>query len=403
MVVLHKESDDPTVIDLSAHLTVADKIRRIWSVVQRMYFKRKFRPLNYFYVDRQKFFPVHRLLELLPFKPDIIIAHWISNFITALTLRDLNRMTGSPVLWYLIDMAPLTGGCHYAFDCNGYTRQCGYCPQLGLKKGKQDLSYRQWRKKRHYVREMDITAVAASTWLQKQLETCSVFRGKRRETILLGMDVETFRPIPRDKARKLLYLPADRKIIFFGAQRITEERKGIGYLVGALRLLHAMLGDNVDMRDRILVVTAGRSENAEQLDIMFDHRHIGFLNGDAMLAAAYQAADVFVNASIEDAGPMMVNESILCGTPVVSFDMGVAADLVHTAHTGYRARLRDKEDMAVGLRRILEMDDDVRYVMRENCRRLGLQLCHPSVQVRAFETLFAELDAGDLCRKGRVR
>lgn len=401
MVVRHKKSDDPTVIDLSAHLTVTDKIHQIWSVVQRMYFQRKFRPSSYFKVDRQKFFPAHRLLELLPFKPDIIIAHWISNFITVLTLRDLHRMTGSPVLWYLMDMVPLTGGCHYAFDCNGYTKQCGYCPQLGLKNGKQDLSYHQWQNKRTCIQEMNITAVAASSWSLKQFESSSVFQGKRGERILLGLDVEIFRPIPRDEARRMLGLPIDRKIIFFGAWRITEERKGIRYLVGALRLLHAMLGDNVDMRDRILVVTAGRSENAEQLDIMFDHRHIGFLNGDVMLAAAYQAADVFVNASIEDAGPMMVNESILCGTPVVSFDMGVAADLVHTGHTGYRARLKNKEDMAVGLRRILEMDDDVRYVMRENCRRLGLQLCHPSVQVRAFETLFAELVAGGVCLKDR--
>ena len=76
-----------------------------------------------------------------------------------------------------------------------------------------------------------------------------------------------------------------------------------------------MLGNNVVLRDQILVVMAGRVLSLSVLDIPFEHQFVGFLMGDAMLAAGYQAADVFVNASIEDAGPMMINESILCGTP----------------------------------------------------------------------------------------
>ena len=86
---------------------------------------------------------------------------------------------------------------------------------------------------------------------------------------------------------------------------------------------------------------------------------------------------------------MIINESILCGTPVVAFNMGVAPDLVHTGRTGYRARLKDEADMAAGLRRLLEMDEESIREMREECRVLGLQLCHPEVQVRAFMELTA--------------
>ena len=152
-----------------------------------------------------------------------------------------------------------------------------------------------------------------------------------------------------------------------------------------------MLEDDVVMRDKVLLVTAGWFADSPELDIGFDHRHLGTLVGDVSLACAYQAADVFVHASIEDSGPMMINESLLCGTPVVSFEMGVAVDLVHTDRTGYLARLKDEQDMATGLLRILELNNEALLAMREHCRDYGLQMCHPDVQVRAFERICREL------------
>ena len=342
----------------------------------------------------RKSFLQKRIVSALPFQPDAIIAHWISNFIDSSALRELNRVTRAPILWYLMDMAPLTGGCHYAFDCKGYTRQCGNCPQIEPGRGSHDLSHRQWQNKWTCFQETNITAVAASSWSQNQLKVGSIFRDKRQATILLGINNDIFSPIPQENARKQLNLPINRKIIFFGAQSLQDKRKGIQHLVESLRLLYIMLKDNSSVsRDRILVVTAGKSGNMGKLDIGFEHRHLGFLKGDAMISTGYQAADVFVNASIEDAGPMMINESLLCGTPVVSFEMGVAMDFVHTGKTGYLARLRDTKDMAIGLHRILELNIEEYYAMREYCRNYGLQKCHPDIQVRAFEKLCSELIA----------
>lgn len=393
MAVMTKLSDDPYVADAMSQLTFTEKLRLCWreGVIRRL--RRRFEPFHYFIDISQERVAANRLLAMHSFQPDVIIAHWVSNFVTAGTLRDLNRMTLAPILWYFMDMAPLTGGCHYAFDCTGYTRQCGNCPQLGAGNGVHDLSHRQWHSKWENMQKTNITAVAASSWLQSKLKSGSAFRNKRHEKILLAVDTNIFCPIPQERARKQLDLPTGRKIIFFGANKLHEERKGIRYLIGALRLLHAMLDDNVALRDQILVVIAGESGGSVVLDVPFEHKHIGFLMGDNILASGYQAADVFVNASIEDAGPMMINESILCGTPVVAFEMGVALDLVHTDKTGYRATLKDEQDMAAGLRRILEMKDEARDEMRERCRNYGLQMCHPDVQVRAFETLCKELIA----------
>jgi glycosyltransferase involved in cell wall biosynthesis len=114
---------------------------------------------------------------------------------------------------------------------------------------------------------------------------------------------------------------------------------------------------------------------------------LGFIRDDRTLAAAYQAADTFVCPSIEDSGPMMINESLMCGTPVVSFDMGVAGDLVHTGTTGYRARLGDCRDLARGIGAILALSPDQRDAVARECRQLALRLCHPGVQARAVAAI----------------
>lgn len=388
MLVLNKQSDDPNVIGMSASFGTLDRLRWLWSKLLLRYYQRC-RTSPYFYIEAGPLFQVDRLIAALPFMPEAIVVHWVSAFLTADIIRQLSVITGAPLYWYMMDMAPMTGGCHYAFDCKGYTKQCGQCPQLRYGRNEFDTSYRQWHLKFSNFRATDITAVVGSSWLRRQAMESSIFSDRPIRQIMLGIDADVFKPAAQGDARAILGLPIDRKIIFFGAQSIHEERKGMVYLVDALNQLHTMLEGNPDLRKNILFVTAGYWGKAGKLEILFEHQHIGSLQGDSMLAAAYQAADIFVNASIEDSGPMMINESILCGTPVVSFDMGVAPDLVHTGRTGYRVRLRDAADMAAGLLSLLEMDADSIQAMRNECRAIGVRLCRSDAQVRAFLELFA--------------
>ncbi len=391
MLVLNKSSNDVTVLNATSYSQLLDKIKFYWHKLKRKYLIKRYDFSGYFYIDSQSVVSASSLLKGLSGYPDIIVAHWISGFVTSETLREMNIITGAPILWYFMDMAPMTGGCHYMFECEGYKNQCGSCPQLGTKKGDNDLSHKQWARKFQSVQGANITPVVASSWQREMLLSSSIFAGKSCKTIPLGLNVNVFQPRNQVEARDFLGLPHDRKIIFFGAMNMHEERKGFVYLVNALIELYELLYKYPSLRESILLVSAGKKKHFNELKFPFEHRELGFLSGDVALASAYQASDVFVCPSIEDAGPMMINESILCGTPVVSFDMGIARDLVYTGKTGYRAKLRDSTDMSVGIYEVLKLDD-VRYkLMRNNCRNMGLELCHPDVQVRAFSSLCVEL------------
>jgi glycosyltransferase involved in cell wall biosynthesis len=387
MLVYTKRSDDDDVIGISSGLTLVERLRSKIGARRARRARLRGGYSDYFRAESGFHLPVRRLTELLPFAPDALVLHWVGDFVTPAMMRRLSAVTGAPLYWYLMDMAPLTGGCHYAFDCERYRRACGCCPQIGSGAHEGDVSSRQLREKLRHFSRVPLTAVVPSTWLRRQAEQSAVFSGRPIALIPLAMDTEVFKPAEVAQARALLGLPADRRILFFGAQRLHEERKGFALLIESLGRLRELLGDDPPLRENVLVVTAGAAQDAGKLGIPFEHRHLGVLRTSLGLAAAYQSADVFINASTEDSGPMMINESVLCGTPVVAFDMGVAPDLVHTGVTGYRARLRDAGDLARGLRLLLEMEAPRARAMRAACREIGLRLCHPEVQVRAFREL----------------
>lgn len=382
MMVMTRNAKSSDVIPFGGHRSIF----KFKSDIAKYFLKMQTDPKYYFQNHSQS--PIKRVSDVysnVPFKADIIVAHWISNFVTVENLYQLSLYAGMPVIWYLMDMAPLTGGCHYAWDCTRYMNQCGKCPAL-YSEEKYDLSYKNWKKKHDVIQKMNITIVSGTSWLTNQAKKATVFNGKRIEQIMLGVDAEIFRPMPRDVARKKLGLPLEQKIIFFGAQSLKLKCKGMFYLIEALKSLENQFG--ID-KNKILIVTAGNISGMRSFLVkLFRHKHLGFLTDDRMLAVAYGAADVFVCPSIEDSGPMMINESIMCGTPVVSFEMGVAPDLVHAGKTGYRAKLKDSEDLAKGIKYVLDLSPDAARYMSKQCSNLGLQFCHPQVQAEAFKELF---------------
>ncbi len=326
-----------------------------------------------------------------PFKPDVIVAHWVSNFVTIEMLYKLSKEDGIPIVWYLLDMAPLTGGCHYAWNCKGYTSRCGNCPALYSHQEK-DLSFNSLMEKKKFIREMNITFVAGSFWLENQSRNAVITEGKRIEKILLAVDPEIFKPSSKVNARNVFGLPIDKKIVFFAANSWEESRKGIKYVLELINLFSEKYPSEFES---CLFVGAGRDDDRNTFDGTQNFYHLGYLGNDQLLATAYQAADLFLSPSVEDSGPMMINEALMVGTPVVSFRMGVAPDLVYEGKTGYIAELGDVEGLMAGMRKILNLGEQEKAALKNNCIKKAMELCHPQVQARSFEKLFKSILDGE--------
>jgi glycosyltransferase involved in cell wall biosynthesis len=323
-----------------------------------------------------------KILRKAGFMPDIILVLFSQNFLSFKNYYEFNLLTKAPVFLFMMDMAPITGGCHYAWDCKEYVKNCGCCPAL-FSNDPFDQTYTNWKFKKEYIEKSDIKIIAGSEWTYKQLLNSSLFINKRKYKILLPINDLIFRPEDKSIIRKQLGLPLNKKIIFFGAASINNKRKGFDKLLEALKILKKELSD-YQCKDIDLAIAAKEVFNEY---LPFSYTLIGYLS-HSNLPKAFQAADIFVSPSIEDSGPMMVNQSIMCGTPVVSFEMGVALDLVHNGSTGYRAKLNDSDDLATGIKYILELEDKEYKKMSAKCRETGVSLFHPKKIAKEFLDIF---------------
>jgi len=390
MLVANKKSKDDDVIEVGRSKYFLNKAFLYANRFFRKYVEKNHEPEYYFEHSNINFYSGSELLEKIPFKPDVIIVGWVDGFITPNILHDLSRMTNATIIWYLMDMAPLTGGCHFSWGCIKYMENCGNCPAIESVH-EDDASRKSMLAKQNLITKTNLAVVPATEWLHQQAKKSSAFKGKKISRIMLGVDETIFRPTPRVDARISLNLPVDSRVLFVGATSLNFKRKGVAYLYQALELLNK----KIDVRKtKILVLSAGAGDGEEvraRISENFQHVHLGYLKDDYSLALAYQASNLYVCPSIEDSGPMMINESVMCGTPVVSFEMGGAFDLVHTGKTGYRANLRSSEDLATGIESILTLSVEGEREMAFRCREVALKCCSPKVQVDSFNRLFSEM------------
>lgn len=376
MVVLSRRNADQDVVELGADDGLFGARR--W--VQKAWLKLSSSDDFYFQNQRLSLRPDWAGVLAGMSSPDVIVVHFVSHFVAFDDVQRLQAMTGAPVLWSLLDMGLLTGGCHYAWDCSGYQAGCGQCPALRMR-GSADASARTWRAKQRALAATRGWVLAGSGTLARQAAAASLFRGRHIETLLLAVSPEQFKPLDRAAVRAEMGLDPAAQIVFFGAQRFDQRRKGMHLLLQAL--LRLADGWPAGRPLPTLLSAGNASDFAPVRERGFTLVELGYV-GTPVLARCYAAADMFACPSIEDSGPMMVNESMMSGTPVVAFRMGVVGDLLEDGVTGSVVPLGDVPAFAAALAEVLNWDAGRAAAAGARCRDVALQKCLPERQLARF-------------------
>lgn len=380
LLVLKKSTGDDDVVQVTNNfIRKPKKISKITNRILKLLRLRK--PIvsdkKYCFNGFERKTYLDEVIAALPFQPDAIILYWVTYYLNSIDIYNLYKKTKAPIFWYLMDMAPMAGGCHYAWDCNGYKNNCGQCPAI-YSSNKNDITYHNLDKKKKFFPNLNLNIIAASETLYRQVMSSTVFKNLPLSKVLLSVDDKVFKPRNKDSSRGILNLPLNSKILFIGSDSLDNERKGMKFLIEALHILKTI--KDLPNMDNILLLIAGKVSIEILEKLPFSYTFVGMLKTDEELANCYCAADFFICPSVEDSGPMMINEAIMCGTPIVSFEIGVALDLVTTGQTGYLAKKRDVLDFAHGIEYLLKLKEEKYLQMSNNCRELGLSLCHPHEQ-----------------------
>ena len=264
---------------------------------------------------------------------DILNLHWPSYVLSPATLRRLQEL-GKPVFWTLHDQWAYTGGCHYASGCVGYEKNCSNCPQLEGEFSRLPAAVLRERKRQLAGRTLHI--VGPSRWIVDGARRSSLLRGQPIHHIPYGIETDVFHPVDAARARGSLGLPTDAFILLFGADHLTEKRKGWHHLHAALELVVAKLGDRLPIH----LAFFGNPPD-ELADLPVALHELGYIRDDQKLRMAYSAADLFLLPSLEDNQPNTVMEAMACGTPVAGFEVGALPDMITDSVSGYLAPTGD--------------------------------------------------------------
>jgi len=372
MWVRFKVTNDARVDDFMPPADVSIRLPRLWRRYARQRSRRKAGVRGEMFAARSEHGAA--MMNALP-EADVINVQFAWDFLDYPGF--FGRLPADvPVVVTMHEMGNFTGGCSYSGVCANFLEMCGNCPQLA-RHGPEDLSRQGWLERKHaYARRAagKLHFVADSHWLAAQARRSSLLRDYAVTTIHYGVDTRVFRPLDRAAAREAFAIPAGRKVVAFAAASVSDTRKGMQHLVDALQ----------GMREKPFLLTWGRSFPEALVDL--PHLHLGNIDSEHLMAVAYNAADVFVMPSLEEAFGQTALEAIACGTPVAAFAAGGILETVRNEQTGLLSSVGDTVALQANIERLLS---DER--LWEHCSKEGVRLANEEFSYELNARKYIEL------------
>lgn len=316
--------------------------------------------------------------------PDVVHLHWVAGLDLGAVLAAAPPDT--PIVWTLHDMHPLTGGCHYAMDCEQFTTRCDRCPQLSARDPFR-LAALSWRRKHDWLTGRPPHVVADSTWLEAEARRSGLLSDAASlRTIHYGLDTDVFSPRDRAVCRQALGLPLDDFVVGFAADSIVNRRKGLADLLAAVD------GLGHDRRIRLLAFGSG---SGSALPTATPVTHLGFLGAPELQALAYGAMDVFAAPSLAEAFGQTALEASACARAVVAYAAGGLVDAVESDVTGLLAAVGDVAAFRAGLDRLYR-DPDLADRLGRAGRSRAVRGFSLQAQADSYRQVYAEVLARPL-------
>lgn len=226
---------------------------------------------------------------------------------------------------------------------------------------------------------------------------------QRISMIPCGVDLTSFQPVPRRKARSITGLPQGEHVVLQLGRLVP--RKGIDNVIRGIACLRERHGVRAT-----LIIVGGDSDApdpertpeiarlmtvAECEGVTAQVRFVGRRGRDS-LRYYYSAADVFVTTPWYEPFGLTPLESMACGTPVIGADVGGIRYTVCDGETGYLVPPDDPAALADRLARVLTDSRQRKALANEGLRRVRELFSWPAI-ARSVEDLYEEvLDAGQL-------
>lgn len=183
---------------------------------------------------------------------------------------------------------------------------------------------RLWEKMRYRVIKKSLKSIAVNNDIALMLE--SLIGADRIIRFPNYVDTKIFSHYDPSSIRKLYNLEGKKIALFVG--RITKV-KGLEHFVDTIEEL------NKTQNGSWIGMVVGNGEYEDSIKNYISDKKLieyfvftGSINNPQKLSKYYSLADVFLLTSLSESVPLTLLESLSCGTPVVSTDVGIAREVL---------------------------------------------------------------------------
>jgi glycosyltransferase involved in cell wall biosynthesis len=335
--------------------------------------------LNYINLFSSFDIPNHKFYQ----DADILNLHNLhTGYFNYLAIPKLTKT--KPAVFTLHDMWSFTGHCAYSYDCDRWKTGCGKCPYpKTYPEIKLDNTRLEWKLKNWVYSKSNLAIVTPSHWLTEQVKASMLNRFPVHH-IPYGIDRNAYQPLDRELCKNVLGIPKNKRVLLFGAESLKDQRKGGDLLLKALQQLPQSL------KSETILLTFGNGSESITSELGMQTINLGYVSSDRLKSIAYSAADLFIFPTRADNLPLVLQESMACGTPMISFNVGGVPDLVRHGITGYLAEAENPYDFAKGIIELLE-DNDKRVEISRNCRQIA-EIEYPiELQAKRYIEIYQQL------------
>ena len=255
----------------------------------------------------------NELYSIYKFKPNFLIIYNNNSFVNYELILELQKKLNLKIIVYPLDMEPITGGCHYFWDCKNFKGGCKNCPAvINLFKNRVEENM---KRKTNFYKQSNLGLISGTKTLSKIIKASSIWKNKKNlQTLYSGIDKEIFYPtIIYDKKINILYRSS------------YNLRKGEHILKETL----VKLSSDNRFKKKINFIIIGSSSINNFLDnYSFNYNYFGETKNDYELSDLYRKSDFFLNTSVQDGGPIMINEALMCNLPVISLPTQLASEII---------------------------------------------------------------------------
>ena len=268
-------------------------------------------------------------------------------------------LSGKKVIWTLHDERILTGHCSCTLGCDSWKLGCGNCPDLTIYPSViHDQTTLVLKETKKWINALNPVIVCPSEWLSKRVKIAYPFLNNVC-VIPNGVDTSVFKPMQWREIRNEFELPLEKKIILFVAEFSTNNPFKGG------SILRTLIKDPAF--DHVLFVTVGGETKSEYLN----HLSFPYIDDEQTLAKLYASSDVLLYPTQADNFPLVVLESMACGTPVIASNLGGIPEIINDSSIGCLIdQYTDKQCFKQELFRFLDKNEEEMEFMRSRCVQL---------------------------------